>query len=515
MAKKTPVKRAGSDSRVSSGNRRRPPVKRAVKKTKFHAGTLIATLVTLFMFIYIGGVVYNYINRQTIATVEIKNDVIDTQKGTVYGVIIRHEEVLHSNGEGEVSFILNDKERVKKGTAVLQIRNTANVDYIEKNLMGINETLNDQQNRRSDLSLFYSDAIKINSQIKETVEKSIYKLVGAGTSDIYSIKEAIQKNITLRNQMLLSEDKGSVKDYIEEKTYFENELSKYVKTVESMHSGVLSYYYDKLESVFTIDAMEGLTKEQVSMKPAEIINSSRKLVGVDEPVCRIVTENEWYIAAYVDNEYADGLEKGDVKKLYILKNEVYETVETTVHYTKKGESQTYMIFKSTKNIIDFMDLRNVSFKLIDSAHKGLKVPNTAMVYRTFLRIPNGFVKNGAILRQSETGNEKIDVTVKSGAKSEEGYTYILFDFSKFSMGDVFVAESEEANTYNLQETDIISLRGVYKANSQTAKFYVIDDEDIVSAGGYSILDPQKNSGLNPHDRIVVDGTNIVENQIIN
>ncbi|MDR1689034.1 MAG: hypothetical protein LBS21_10545 [Clostridiales bacterium] len=492
-----------------SGNTRR----REKVKIKFHGGIAVACYVLLYIVLFVAHDGYEYLTTDKIATVNIKNDVIDTQAGITNGVIIRDEQVLYSNGEGEVSFVINDKERVKKGTQILQIRNAQQVGEIEANLTNISETILDTQNMRGDLSMFYTDVVKINSQIKTTVENGIFKFTDTGTADIYEMKDSIAKSMNLRSQMMSSESKGSLKEYFDEKTYYEGELSKYVKTLESGRSGVVSYTVDNMESVYNVNTMRSLTYEQVNMKPSEAESFANTQIEEGKPVAKLVTSNDWYIAAYVDNEYAGFLSAGDIKNLYIQQNDTVKTLQMTVDYVNTGNDTTFMIFKSSKDIIEYMDTRNISFKLSDSAKRGLKIPNSAIVSRSYIKIPDIFVKDGYVFLKTEKGTEKTQVSVNT-SKAGEGFVYMLFDYAKFSYGDILVDE-ESAKEHKLSEGDMASIKGIYRANSKAARFYAINDENILSAGGYSILDPELNSGLNQNDIIVVDGENIHENQVVN
>jgi len=505
------------DKTTANANiRRRRRIRRKKPKARFHGGNFVSVCLVLYALFLMGNAVYTHLNKQTIATVEIKNDVIDTQKGSINGVIIRREEVLYSNGAGAVDFFVNDKERVKKGAALLQIKDAGHAKDIEKNIADINETLNDYQTRRSDLSSSYSDAQRINAQIKEALEKGLHKFIGTDMSEVYDLKNTIAQNVDMRNQALLSENKDTLKGYMDDKSFYESELVKYVKTVSSPYSGVVSYHLDNMEDFFSFNAIEALTEEQVLMKPSNITYSANKTVEANSPVCKVITGNDWYIAGYADNEYTAGLEVGDAKRLYIHKDDETITIEMTVFYMRAGASKTYIVFKSTKNIIDYMDIRNITFKLTDTAYKGLKIPNSAIVGRTFVKAPEYIVKDGGVLKKTDTGSVRIEVYTNR-SKAPPGYVYILFDFSKFAPGDFLLpqAEGEDTAAYKIIEDDFLSLNGVYKANNQTASFVCIDDEDVVSAGGYTLLDPDKNPSLNPYDKIVADGSKIYDGQILN
>jgi hypothetical protein len=518
-------RQAPSANRYSQDNRRlqngnpaaaRQPVsaRRAERvKTKFHGGIAVVSVVFMVLILYIVNSVYVYLTTDKIATVKIKNDVIDTQTGTANGVIIRDEQVLYSNGEGEVSFVINDKERVKKGTPILQIRNAEQVGSIEENLATISETIMSTQAKRGDFSAFYSDVVKINSRIKNTVESGIFKFADTGTADIYEMKDSIAKSLNLRSQMMSSESKGSLKEYFDEKTYYEGELNKYVKTLESGRSGIVSYTVDNMESVYSVNTMRNLTFEQVNMKPSGAESFANTQIKEGKPVAKLVISNDWYIAAYVENDYLPPLSAGDAKNLYIQQNDSVKTLEMTVDYINAGTDTTFIIFKSSKDILEYADIRNISFKLSDSAKRGLKIPNSAIVSRSYIKVPDSFVKDGYVLLKTEKGNEKVPVSINT-SKAGEGFVYVLFDFAKFSYGDI-LADEESGGEHKLSEDDLTSIEGIYRANSKAARFYAINTENILSSGGYSILDPLTNSGLNQNDIIVVDGENIHENQIIN
>lgn len=491
-------------------------VKKPKPKAKFHIGSFVVLVFVVSILVFVIESGYSALTKKTIATVSINTEAIDTQDGIYKGIIIRDEKTLAGNSKGNVRFIVNDKERIKKDTEILQIRNDNEAIKLEDTIKSINTAVYDTQNRRGDYSLFYTEAKKINEQIQDNIEKTIYKAAGSDTSVVYALKESVEKNMAIRNQMMLTENKGSAESYTEERSHYEGELRSHVKSMYSTEAGIISYVTDGMEDIYTFENRTSLSKEEVNMKPDQISDNSNKEVEAGEAVYRLVTSNNWYIACYIENAVADLLSENSGKIIYLEQDESFIPMESVIEKIEKGTEESYVLFKLTKNIIDFMDIRNISFKLNDSVYNGYKIPSSAIVERTFLKIPNKYIYNERIVskRNAEGKSNGIAITVsRKGSGEDEGYSYVFLDFSGLVITDTIINPENPEDVYEIKETK--TLRGVYKANNNIAKFYEINEESSVVSGGYILIDPEKNKGLSLYDKIIAEADDITENQIIN
>ena len=487
-------------------------VKKSKSKLKFHSGVAVLIFVFAVLLIYAAGIFGKSLNKTQIPVMTVKYDVISTPK-ILDGVIIRDEKICVSPSAGTLELLLNENEKIKKGAAVLNIKDAAGAVLVEADIETLNRDIFDMQKKREAISLFSPEVERINKQIKTLVDKNIYKYASNDAADMYALLDAIEKEVGARNQIMLSEDKGAASPLLSKKEDYEAELSKYVNKIYSPAGGVLCFVTDGLEETYTFASKDGLTPDQIKIKPSGSLNYTGKKVGEDDAVFKVVTSNEWYIAAYIENDLIDGMRPNEAKTIFIEADDGYTALDTVVYSVTKGEKESYVLFRMTKYMLDYINVRGVRFKLTDSVHRGLKIPSTAIVNRTFLKIPEGYIADGSAV--TKVGAER-DETVavipfRNGINDDEGYVYISLDVSRLSLGDTLV--SPGLPPYVVSKT--VSVKGVYSANDGIARFREIYEDSPVSAGGYCLLDPLKNPGLRTYDRVIIDASGIAENQIIN
>jgi len=480
-------------------------------RLKFHSGIAVLIFVFVVVLVYAAGVIGKSFNKTQIPVISVKYDVISVSKA-FDGAVIRDEIVYASPSGGTLEFLVNENEKIKKDAAVLRLKD-AGADPVEADLESLNRDLFDMQKKRGPISLFSPDVERINRQIKTLVDKNIYKLINADAADIYALKESIENEMNLRNQIMLSENKGAASPLLNKKENYEAELSKYVTDVRAPVGGVISFYTDGLEGEYTFVEKENLTREQIKAAPPGSFGYGGKIVKEGDAAFKIVTSNEWYIAAYIENESADGIRPNEAKTIYVETDAGYANLETVVYSVAKGEKESYVLFKMTKYMLDYIDARNVRFKLNDSVHRGLKIPATAIVDRTFLKIPVEYIGEGnRVTKSGEERDETVSVSpFRNGTDADEGYVYVSLDVGRLNLGDTITAPG--CPPYVIAKT--ASVKGIYTANDGVARFREIHEDFPVAAGGYCLLDPVKNPGVRTYDRVVIDASNVTDNQIVN
>jgi len=481
-------------------------------KIKFHSGIAVLAFSLAAVIVYAAGMAGKALAKTEIPTMVIKNDVVNIPK-LIDGIIIREETVVSSPEKGAVELLKYEKEKVKKGETVARIKDPTGAYPLEADLENLDNSLFELQKKRDSFSFFSPEVERINKQIKTEIDKNIYKHINTDPAGMYELKELVDNEIRTRNQIMLSENKGAASALYTERANYEAELSKYVKDVQATGGGLVYFTVDGFEEEYNFSAKDSLTAAQVNAKPEYTMVYAGKNVDLDDAVFKIVTSNEWYIAAYIDNELTDGLRANNAKTIYIETDNGYAELEAMVSSVSKGEKDSYVLFKMTKYMHEYIGLRNVRFKLDNEVRRGLKVPAEAVVDRTFIKIPEVYIDlNNKVIKITEEKDETVTVVpFRSGADSDEGYIYISLDISRLNLGDVL--KRDGLPPYTISAT--ASIRGVYTANDGITRFREIYEDDPLFSGGYYLLDPVKNPGIRSYDRIVTDASNTFDGQIIN
>lgn len=462
----------------------------------------------ILISIYLFGYVYQSLGRQTIALEEIKYGDIEVNNNYT-GVVIRDEYIVTSPVEGNITYYYNEGERIKKDAIVCNVTNSKDSEVLQQKISDYDNQIMKMQANRSEISLFQfeDDINNRNDNIKNLLSNYISGTSNNRLNNLYSFKTQLEGEIDLRSRMLLGENGGSVNAIAEDKFKYEEELKKNINPLLSTMSGVVSFVIDTYEEVFSIKNMETLQPEQTTMKFTQLENITTENVTVNQPVFKIIHSDEWYIVAYISDEISNGWVVGDEKTLK------FDTENSSLNFTIKNiiqsKGEKLVIFCANRNMLNFISTRSVNFQIESENYKGLKIPNSAIVNKTFLKIPMNCIiedsEQTSIRKVQDEGD--ILMPIKISFKDEtESYAFILQDFGSIKVNDKIVVNGAERVEYII--SDVETLPGVYVVNKGIAELRSV--EITISNDIYSIIKPDDN--VTVYDMIASDAKSVVENQ---
>ena len=465
--------------------------------------------ITVFaaLSIYLLGYLVLFLSKPSISIETVSYGSVDVP-ATLRGIIVRDETIVVSEMSGEPAYNYSEYDKVPDNAVVCVVKDIGAAQVIEKEIQKLDENIIAIQRNRADFSIFKEDIQRLQDNIANIVDNNIYKMNGDNISIMYSMKDQIEAQIQMRNQIWLTENTKNTTSLTDEKTQYENQLLDYKQVVRAKNGGIVSLHVDNLEEIVTIETLQDITREQINMDVQQKYISKTMSVSEGATLFRLVHSNTWYIVSYVPNEVASQWNEGDYMEIYATANdeEKYSTVQ--IQSMKKMETDTYTVFVTDRNLIDFMDLRTMEFKVKENIYEGFKIPNDAIVEKTFIKIPKEFVvtslENDGVIKRNASGDSFISIKI---AQSNADNVFILQDFGALKVGDTIVAQGEDAQTYILNE--VVTYKGVYVVNSSIARFTVID---IIGQNvDYTIINPDNRYGLKIYDKIV-SNAKTVENE---
>lgn len=488
--------------------------KQVKRKTKKRHNILVARLVTFFIFSltisYFGISIFKSLNREPIKFATIGYGTIDNQK-TARGVIIRDETVYKANKAGTLEFYESENEKVKRGDTVASIKDQVAIKDTQVELEQINDKILEIQKNREELSLFSEEAKRVDNQIQNVLENGAYQFTQNDISAIYELRTNVQKKIDIRNQMLLSETGGSIKELSSMKSNKEQQINSNTQNLFVNESGILSYHIDGLEEQFKIENIDKLTPEQIKMednKKEEVYNVKMQ-VTEGEPIFKIIESNEFYIASYIKTEYISNWKEGDIKNIYINDSGKYQPQEVKVEKILLEDKESYVLMKSNKNMLNFIDERIVIFE-INKPKEGIKINNTAIAEKNLLKVPTSYIVDGIITKKTENGTKKV-IVEDAEVNEAEGITYVPIKFGEIGIGDIILNPTTNTE-YALK--DVYTSKGIYVVNSGVYEFKKINLENSVSNQDFTILDPKLNPNIKIYDRFIPDQKSILKEEPI-
>ncbi len=165
-----------------------------------------------------------------------------------------------------------------------------------------------------------------------------------------------------------------------------------------------------------------------------------------------------------------------------------------------SEKETYVLMKSNKNMIDFIDKRNISFEL-SKPKEGFKIHLSAISEEELLKVPESYIVDNTVTKKTTTG-ETISVPIQISGKDDNGeYSYISISPGIIDIGDKIINQQTKQE---LQLNEIFIKKGIFVVNSGIYNFKNIDTEGSVQNDQFIILDPSLNTDIKLYDRYALD-----------
>ena len=340
------------------------------RKNKFNKKIII--YITIFlMIIYVFYTIYLLVKQPT--------DIFTLEEGTLYleetdiGYVIRDEVVVQGeNYKNGMEKIKAEGEKVAVNEAVFRYY-TKNEETLKEKIAELDTKI--QEAMANETGLFTSDMKSLETQI----DQKLLEISSINdTTKLEEYKKEINEMITKKANIAgeLSPQGSYLKELIEERKNYENELNSGAEYVNSTKSGVVSYKVDGLENVLkpTEECFSTLTKkylENLDLKTGKIVPTS-------EESGKIIDNTYCYIATVSSTEEAKNAKVGDGVRARLPSG---SEVSGEIKYILQDENDDdrVLILKIEKGVEELISYRKISFDLIWWSETGLKVPNQAIV----------------------------------------------------------------------------------------------------------------------------------------
>lgn len=438
-----------------------------------HININIGMIVFFIIFLYLVINIIIYMGKEQIAVVEVQNGSI-VDNGYYTGIILRSEEVVTAQSSGYINFYVGNGEKVAKDGNVYMLSASASSDTA------------------SDFSGFsstdYADISRIISLYTSNYSDSMY-------SDLYTFKYDLQNQIS---EALSSHNISAIQS-----------AGQGFDSVSAEKSGIVCYTYD---------GMEGLTRDQIT---DDMFNSnnyekqqivSNQWIDSGNTAYKLVTDDNWSIVIKLTPEQARNLSQETSVTIRFAKDNVQTSA--TVQVFSNGESN-YASLSLSKYMVRYIADRYIDIEIIESSAEGLKIPSSAIVYKDFYKIPVDYLitdedtsESGFYKYTYDESGEMSAVFYKADIYANDG-EYCYVDTFDFQLGD-YVGKVNSNDRYRIAET--AQLTGVYNINQGYSIFRIVDI--LYQNDEYCIVDENTPYGLTQYDRIILNASQVDEDQII-
>ena len=407
--------------------------KNTKRKNGFNRRIIICIAIFL-VILYIVYTIYLLIKQPT--------DIFTLEEGTLYseetdiGYVIRDEVVIQGeNYKNGMEKIKSEGERVAVNEAVFRYY-TKNEESLKEKIAELDIKI--QEAMANETDLFTSDMKSLETQIdQKLIEISNIN----DTTKLEEYKKEINELITKKANIAgdLSPQGSYLKELIEERKNYENELNSGAEYINSSKSGVVSYKVDGLEDVLkpTEECFSTLSKEYLE----NLDLNTGKIIPTSDESGKIIDNTYCYIATISNTEEAKNAEVGDDVSIRLPSG--LEVSAEITYILQEDNGDRVLILKIEKGVEELISYRKISFDLIWWSATGLKVPNQAIVKENDLayvvRNRAGYLNKILVKVKREGENYSIVEAYDTEELKELGFSNEeIISYRKISLYDEFI-----------------------------------------------------------------------------
>ena len=440
----------------------------------------IAFVIIFIIFIYILFHVFTYLTTENVTIYEVNQGTI-TSKDSYKALAIRQETLYTAAEDGNIYYFAPNKSRVGAKSLVYAIDKDGTIINSLKNVD--------------------KSSVDVSSLDLSKLEYSLQTFVNDYNSDDYIKTYSFKTNLSndlqqIFDESILTSNEADIQSALQNGTYF---------TYYAPATGLVVYQTDGFEEV-TLDTFSSDMFESTNVNPNNLRNNESVLAG--ETVFKLITSDNWNLVMPIDAEMVETLSDGSAIEIEF--NE--DNATTWCSYSIVDRAGTnYLVLSLDDSVERYADQRFISINLKLDEKNGLKIPNSAIVDKTFYTVPKKYFTRGE-------DSSNYGLLIQNGSNVEFKHTTIYYEDDEFyyidgesvSEGDMCLMVNS-GDKYSIG-TDTGKLQGVYNVNKGYTVFKIIDI--IYQNNDYTIVKVGTDYGLSLYDRIVLQGDKVSEDEIL-
>lgn len=336
---------------------------------KFFIGVICVTILAIIGY----GIAYVVSPLTSMDIEEITHEVSITCENAF---IVREEIVYGAGSAGTVYNVVSEGERVSKDTLISTVYNGAIDEDTLRRLRTVDKKINMLKKRESESTLYSNDTQSVESEIATRIGAVSSLAADGNIEQIRDYKEDIN---TLRAGGHPSiSDKLAI--FEAEKSNIENSISTSKNDITAGIPGIFTSYIDGLESSLTPDNMRDFTPSDLkNISTAGAIHSSGSTIEAGTPVCKIMSNHQWYILGITDGDHASLCEEGTSVTIRLSKLSGSTASGKIIYLSEPDENDEYVFIIEVPSYLESaFSYRNVDVDLVFEEYTGYKVPIDAI-----------------------------------------------------------------------------------------------------------------------------------------
>ena len=486
------------------------------KKRKQRQLILRIALVMIFTTFGVWGAIEikEALTKTKISYQVVKTGTIDNSK-SLSGIILRNEQVVYSQDEGNVQYVVSEGEKVKKDGLVYVLVDEEQLAQSTKTENEVDEQIYQKAEERKDISFYQDQIYDLNEEVKADIEAFYDNRYENTTHFIYTLRNQLDQNVNKRTSIYTQEQQDQEQSIAALKTELQANINQYRLGKTAPQAGIISYKLDGQETSNLSEVIETLNYDKYNsiIKNSNVSYLNKSEVTKEEPVYKIILDNKWYIISYVDLSQDEAFKEGQNYNLDFTGTNSKQVTFKLVSKKAEDDKRIQLVFETSDQISNFLDLRYVDFSIGNKNVTGLKIPLQAIVEQNMLKIPATYcIENeGQLGVYRKVGEVTEFVPIKIQYQKEDN-NYIRQDITNSNNVQVnnVLVDPQSGSSYEV--TEIETKQGVYVINGKIAQFKTIEIELV--SGEYAIVKYDGNTQLKEMDKMISNPKSIKIDQLL-
>lgn len=291
----------------------------------------------------------------------------------ISATIIREEQVIETDSNGALHFVISDGERVAKNGIVANIYSNAEVSVTVNRIAQLQSRIKDIEEIQSYNDVEAANLNLANTKVNNSLNELLRACANGNYSDVEVFSNELLTNIS-RKQMITGEQTDFSARLTELKSELDSltaSLPQPIGSISAKNAGYFVSGVDGYENVLTCDNVENITPEFFDKLKAE--TPSSKAIG------KVVSGYNWYIAATVSIEDSLQYKEGDnlTIETTIKASPTLDVVLEKINISESND-KAILIFSCQQMNSELASMRTGNMTIIKSTYSGLKVPTKAL-----------------------------------------------------------------------------------------------------------------------------------------
>ena len=282
------------------------------------------------------------------------------------------------------------------------------------------------------------------------------------------------------------------------------------KIVKAEDSGIISYVSDP----YTNLKKEEVTAALFEGSYTETSLYTSDLLAAESDVYKMIYGDSWVIVVLLDEALYRQLSDKDTAT-FTIEDEHRQITAPVSCYQK--ENSYFAAIAMDKYLANYTTERFLNLTFEVSSVEGLKLPETAITWKDYYRIPDAYFvqggnsgERGLMIEEfrQETGEKQYTFYKPEVFYSADGFTYI----DPAELSDQTYIVTQDLSVRTMLYMFLNKLEGAYNINKGYAVFKRI--ERLQTENGYCIIKKNSVAGISAYDHIALDASGVTEGEII-